>query len=384
MLTPDAAQAPLLSSESAEFDDIRPCRDDEVQSELQKIIADKQVLSSILKFRYPILARHLSFILTPLLKKLLAARASKLHNVSDFQLQVASFMEHMMSSTTDGVEFVGFDRLDPQTGYLFISNHRDISLDPAFIDLALHLNKLDTVRIAIGDNLLKIPAATSLMRLNKSFVVRRSLTSPREKLAAFNHLSAYIGLSLKEGHSVWIAQREGRAKDGDDRTEDAVLKMISLYGKKQKIAFAPYMSSLNIVPVAITYEFDPNDLAKAHELQEREIHGGEYHKDELEDIDTITRGIREYKGRVRIVAGQPIKDGFEDAEGLAALIDSFIWENYTIYPPALISAGLDDQVKAEEREKFIHRLSQYPESLRERVKAMYAKPLENRRAAGIA
>lgn len=367
----------LITSNDSIFDDIRPCNDNEVQAELNKIISDDLVLNSILKFQYPVLYKRFSFILKPFVKLYLKQKIKKILTVKDFQRLVATFMEKVIKSTTDGVELVGFDKLDKNKGYLFISNHRDISLDPAFIDIALYMSGRDTVRIAIGDNLLRIPAATSLMRLNKSFIVKRSVEAPREKLKALSHLSHYIGLSIEEGESVWIAQREGRAKDGNDKTEDAVLKMISLYGRQKKQDFKEYMSSLNIVPVSITYEYDPNDLAKARELNEKEL-TGEYKKDEFEDIDTITRGIRGYKGHVKLVAGDPITGGFENAEELAAILDKFIWSNYEMYPTALISAGCDDKVSSDDKNKFNEHLSKYPQELQDRVKAMYAAPYYNK------
>jgi 1-acyl-sn-glycerol-3-phosphate acyltransferase len=367
----------LITSNDSIFDDIRPCNDNEVQAELNKIISDDLVLNSILKFQYPVLYKRFSFILKPFVKLYLKQKIKKILTVKDFQKLVATFMEKVIKSTTDGVELVGFDKLDKNKGYLFISNHRDISLDPAFIDIALYMSGRDTVRIAIGDNLLRIPAATSLMRLNKSFIVKRSVEAPREKLKALSHLSHYIGLSIEEGESVWIAQREGRAKDGNDKTEDAVLKMISLYGRQKKQDFKEYMSSLNIVPVSITYEYDPNDLAKARELNEKEL-TGEYRKDEFEDIDTITRGIRGYKGHVKLVAGDPITGGFENAEELAAILDKFIWSNYEMYPTALISAGCDDKVSSDDKNKFNEHLSKYPQELQDRVKAMYAAPYYNK------
>ena len=367
----------LITSNDSIFDDIRPCNDNEVQAELNKIISDDLVLNSILKFQYPVLYKRFSFILKPFVKLYLKQKIKKILTVKDFQKLVATFMEKVIKSTTDGVALVGFDKLDKNKGYLFISNHRDISLDPAFIDIALYMSGRDTVRIAIGDNLLRIPAATSLMRLNKSFIVKRSVEAPREKLKALSHLSHYIGLSIEEGESVWIAQREGRAKDGNDKTEDAVLKMISLYGRQKKQDFKEYMSSLNIVPVSITYEYDPNDLAKARELNEKEL-TGEYRKDEFEDIDTITRGIRGYKGHVKLVAGDPITGGFENAEELAAILDKFIWSNYEMYPTALISAGCDDKVSSDDKNKFNEHLSKYPQELQDRVKAMYAAPYYNK------
>ena len=366
-----------ISSDDPVFDDIRPCRDDEVQSELQKIVSDDLVLNNILRFRYPALYRGLSFLLRPVLKAYLKNRISKINTVPQFQSIVASFMNKMVATTTDGVDLFGFDRLDKDKGYLFISNHRDISLDPAFIDVARFSAGQDTVRIAIGDNLLKMPAATSLMRLNRSFIVRRSIELPREKLKALSHLSEYIGLSVSEGHSVWIAQREGRAKDGNDKTDEAVLKMLSLYGRKKKQEFAEYMKTLNIVPVSITYEYDPNDLAKANELYEREKNG-EYHKSNREDIDTIVRGIRGYKGHVKLVAGTPITDGFNTASELSDIIDRFIWANYELYPTTLISAGHEELVSSADLDKFNQRINSYPEHLQDRIRAMYAAPYHNK------
>ncbi|MBE6422094.1 MAG: 1-acyl-sn-glycerol-3-phosphate acyltransferase [Succinivibrio dextrinosolvens] len=366
-----------ITSNDPVFDDIRPCRDDEVQSELNKIISDEMVINSILRFRYPIFSKKFGFLLKPFVKAYLKNKVSKITTIRQFQEMVSSFMKKVVDSTTDGVELVGFDKLEKNKGYLFISNHRDISLDPAFIDLALFLSGRDTVRIAIGDNLLRLPAATSLMRLNRSFIVRRSIEAPREKLKALTHLSNYIGLSIEEGISIWIAQREGRAKDGNDKTEDAVLKMISLYGRQKKQDFKEYMSSLNIVPVSITYEYDPNDLAKAKELYEKEKNG-EYKKNEFEDIDTITRGIRGYKGHVKLVAGEPITGGFETAEELSAIIDKFVWNNYELYPSALISAGVTDGISNSDKEKFESRIASYPEYLRDRIKAMYAAPFYNK------
>lgn len=366
-----------ITSNDPVFDDIRPCRDDEVQSELNKIISDEMVINSILRFRYPIFSKKFGFLLKPFVKAYLKNKVSKITTIRQFQEMVSSFMKKVVDSTTDGVELVGFDKLEKNKGYLFISNHRDISLDPAFIDLALFLSGRDTVRIAIGDNLLRLPAATSLMRLNRSFIVRRSIEAPREKLKALTHLSNYIGLSIEEGISIWIAQREGRAKDGNDKTEDAVLKMISLYGRQKKQDFKEYMSSLNIVPVSITYEYDPNDLAKAKELYEKEKNG-EYKKNEFEDIDTITRGIRGYKGHVKLVAGEPITSGFETAEELSAIIDKFVWNNYELYPSALISAGVTDGISNSDKEKFESRIASYPEYLRDRIKAMYAAPFYNK------
>ncbi len=381
-------EAPVISSEDAIFDDIRPCRDDEAPQELQKIAQDESLVTGIVRLRYPKLSKWLSPVLRLFVRRYIHQQLAQLHTIQDFQLQVAKAMDSMIATTTDGLTYRGFDELDPTKSYLFISNHRDISLDPAFIDFALHTKNHRTLRIAIGDNLLKIPAATALMRLNKSFIVKRSVPSPRERLKEVTHLSQYMGLSLKEGHCIWIAQREGRAKDGDDRTEESVLKMIYMYGRSQKEDFGSYMSKLNIVPVSINYEYDPNDLEKARELDEK-ARTGVYHKAEFEDIKSIVKGIKGYKGHITIVAGQPITEGFSTPEELAQLIDDFIYQHYELFPTVLIAAhelGLapDDvvaDVTAEEKQKFLERIHSYPQQLQERVLKMYAFPYLNQQAS---
>ena len=384
ILKGDKAKAEVTSSEDAIFDDIRPCRDDEAPQELAIIANDEVLVNGIVKLRYPKLHKYFGPLFRYKVRSFIHNTLKNVHNINDFQQLVAQAVTKMIATTTDGVEFKGFETLDPKKGYLFISNHRDISLDPAFIDFALHQHNFDTVRIAIGDNLRKIPAATALMRLNKSFIVKRSVVSPREKLKELQHLSQYMGLSLKEKHSIWIAQREGRAKDGYDSTEEAVLKMIYLYGRSQGQDFATYMQSLNIVPVSITYEYDPNDLDKARELHEKAVNGT-YKKAEFEDIRSIVKGIKGYKGRISVVAGEPITSGFNTPAELATLIDKFIYSNYALYPSMLVSAQkLEmapehalDGIPSEEILKFMDRINSYPPELQMRVMKMYAAPYEN-------
>lgn len=378
----------VSSSDDAIFDDIRPCRDDEVDHEIEVICQDESLVRGLLKLRYPVLHRWFGVFLRPLIRSHVKRLVSNIHSIADFQKMVASYVERMIESTTDGVTFSGFDKLDPNQGYLFISNHRDISLDPAFIDYALHNVGFDTVRIAIGNNLIKMPAATALMRLNKSFLVKRNISSLRQKFKELNHLSQYIGLSLQENHSIWIAQREGRAKDGFDGTEAAVLKMLGMYGRTCKQDFVTYMTNLKIVPVSITYEYDPGDLHKATELQERAENNGHYQKGEFEDIQSIVEGIKGYKGRVSIVAGEPITGPFKDVDELAFIIDSFIYSNYALYPSMLLAAErleytsaekepLLAKITEEERAKFFNRIESFPTHLQLRVLNMYAAPYVN-------
>lgn len=371
--------AEVITTESSEFDDIRHYRDDEVHDAIQSILDNEELVTGIYKRIFGFLPDFLSKLGKPFIKFVLKMRFSKVRTIAQVQEYVAKFMKGIIRDTTDGFTCRGFEKLDPKKGYLFISNHRDISLDPAFIDMACYFNNLDTVKIAIGDNLLRMQVATDLMRLNKSFIVKRSVQG-RDKLKALAHLSEYIGRSIEENHNVWIAQREGRAKDGNDKTEEAILKMFYMYGKKKKLTFAEYVKTLNIVPVSITYEFDPGDAAKAKELYETEKNGS-YVKSQFEDIDSIVGGINGYKGRVNIVAGDPLTGDFETPEKLAETIDNFIYANYAMFPSCLLSAGVTEGVSEEEKKKFEDRISGIDPKLRDHVKKMYAAPYFNQQNA---
>ncbi len=365
------------TSDDSRFDSIRPYRDDEVPAAIARIMANDSCVASIINFQFRKI-RFLSFFLKPLIRRYLKRKYGGLSTVAEVQSCVASFMDRMIASTTDGVVFEGFENLDRNKGYLFISNHRDIALDPAFVDLGLYRSGFNTVRIAIGDNLLRTQMAIDLMKLNQSFIVDRS-SKGRELLNSLATLSDYIRLSIGENHSIWIAQREGRAKDGNDRTDPAILKMFYLSGRKQKISFADYMKSLNIVPVAISYEYDPGDAAKVHELYVKQTQG-EYHKTKMEDIDSIVKGITGYKGRIHVRVGKPIEDGFSTPEELSSIIDNFIHNNYFLFPSNYISAGETEKVSQEELKNFNERMNSIPEAERDMFKAYYANPVINSRS----
>ncbi|WP_199911821.1 1-acyl-sn-glycerol-3-phosphate acyltransferase [Dongshaea marina] len=360
-----------------QFSDIRPYNDDEVKSAIKDIIHDREFLSVVAKYRYPKLYSAAPWLLRPLISLYLKKKWGGFESVYQVQLEVERYMEHIIASSTDGVTYSGLDRLDPSKAYLFISNHRDISMDPAFVNLGLHRKGMDTVRIAIGDNLLKTDYATALMRLNKSFIVRRSAKGPREMMRAFDKLSAYIRHSIEGKHSIWIAQKEGRAKDGDDQTDPAILKMFYMNGKKQKVPFADYIRSLNLVPVSISYEYDPGDAAKANELLAiaRE---GSYQKSELEDIRSIAQGISGFKGRIHVAFGEQMTGDYQGADELAAAIDEAIHKNYHLFPSNYLAAGEDHtDITHEDRSRFNQHIAAIPQDLREQVLSMYAKPLQN-------
>ncbi|TFH86743.1 glycerol acyltransferase [Billgrantia azerbaijanica] len=369
--------------------DIRPYQDDEVAEVLARLAGNRELLDALTRYRLPRLSR-----LCPPLARTLAAHAIRretrgVASVRDFQQRVAHYMARMIRTSTDDFCIDGLEHLAPDTAYLFIGNHRDISLDPAFVNYALHSAGRDTVRIAIGDNLLKKPYVNDLMRLNKSFIVPRALRGKRAMLAAYQVLSDYIRHSiLEDNHSIWMAQREGRAKDGIDRTDPAIIKMLTM-ARRREDRHAPIgeaIAELRIVPVSISYEYDPCDLQKARELHAMHTQG-RYEKSEFEDIRSIVAGITGHKGRVHLRFGEPLGSGFDTPEAVAAEIDRQVIAGYHLFPShylALEMLGdapelLDlSEVTAADRSRFQARLAEIPAELRDWWLAQYANPVRNR------
>ena len=328
-----------------EFDSIRPYADHEVAAVLARLLSDETFLGTLTRFRFPRLAGPFGWLLKPLIAHRLRREAAGIDSVAALQTRIEPYIDRTVERATDGISFSGIEHLQAGTPYLFLANHRDIVMDPAFVNYAVFHAKLPTPRIAIGDNLLQRPFVSDLMRLNKSFIVHRSVAGRREKLAAFQLLSAYINHSIRtEGESVWIAQAEGRAKDGDDRTDPAILKMFHMSRKDEP--FAETLAALNLIPVSISYEYDPCDQAKARELQIR-ASSGSYEKAPGEDDASIALGITGYKGRVHVHFSAPVGEGFEDAKQLAALMDRHILSGYRLFPAHLLAYTQWDERDAE-------------------------------------
>ena len=313
-----------------EFDSIRPYSDNEVSAVLARLSQDPTLLNMLTRFRFPRLAGPLGWLLRPLIGYRLRRVCAGIDNVAKLQDKVEPYVDRTIEKATDGVTYSGLEKIPADRACLFIANHRDIVMDPAFVNYALYHSQHPTVRIAIGDNLLQKPFVGDLMRLNKSFIVPRSITGRREKLAAFQLLSAYINHSIcNDKESVWIAQAEGRAKDGCDRTDPAILKMFHMSRKDQP--FAEVINQLHVIPVSISYEYDPCDQAKARELSIRASTGG-YEKAQGEDDVSIGLGITGYKGRVHLHFGDEMTGEIEDARQLATAIDQVILTHYRLFP----------------------------------------------------
>ncbi|WP_028864733.1 1-acyl-sn-glycerol-3-phosphate acyltransferase [Psychromonas aquimarina] len=366
-----------MANAEDKFSDIRPYNDDEIQPAIQRVINSDEFMDAIISFRFSKIAKFAGFLLKPLLRRYFLYKWGNINSIDDMQQVVGGYMEHMIASTTTKFSYSGLENLDPTQNYLFVSNHRDIAMDPAFVNWALFSENFKTVRIAIGDNLLSKPFVSDLMRMNKSFIVKRSISGVREMMKALSHLSDYIFSSLQEESSIWIAQKEGRAKDGFDKTEPAIVKMFYVNGKKKKIAFSDYIRQLNIVPVAVSYEFDPCDKQKAQELYDK-AELGEYKKSKYEDIESIVSGIIGQKGHVHVAFGKALEDEFDDAEAVALEIDKQIYQNYHLHPSNLIAAEhCSETITDGHKEAFAQRLQTIKPELQETVLKMYSNPVNN-------
>ena len=321
-----------------DFESIRPYRDEEVGEVVARLLRDPKLLSAAAKFLAPQVEAWVPGLARVAVAYYLRHKTRNFHTVQDVQLFLSRLMERVVRDTIHELTVEGLDLIEPKGAYLYISNHRDIVMDSSLLNLSIYRAGHDTCRIAVGDNLLNEEYAADLMRLNKSFAIERSAASARAAYQAMLRTSSYIRHSLEEGESVWIAQREGRAKDGNDRTDPAVLKMIALAYRKETKSFEEILKRVTLVPVSVSYELDPCDRRKAHELYLTEQHG-EYDKPPNEDLESIVEGIVGYKGRVTMCISPAVEGGFENAESLAREIDRAIIGGMRVFPTHVRAAS---------------------------------------------
>ncbi|WP_119393248.1 1-acyl-sn-glycerol-3-phosphate acyltransferase [Salinibius halmophilus] len=312
------------------FEDIRPYRDNEVREILIHLTNDPEFHDTLAKWVAAKVHSTAPGLSRWAVKQFLRFYFRGVTTVDQFQSKLEKPLGKVINSSSAGLSVSGLDQLDPNKPYLFVSNHRDIVMDPAMVNWTLYQNGFQTVRIAIGDNLLSKPFASHLMRLNKSFIVKRSVKGMREKLKAAKQLSQYIHhCVVEENANVWIAQREGRAKDGYDSTNPAVIGMFSLSKPKDR-EYASYINELNIVPVTISYERNPCDVQQAKEMYTKASQGS-YKKRANEDLRSIARGITGDKGRIHVAFGEVLQGDFENDADVAKAIDQQIHANYHLF-----------------------------------------------------
>jgi len=319
------------------FDSIRPYNDSEVRPVLKELV-NNQALQDIFFKSSPIFSKF-SYIPFKrlLLKIILNTKIKKINNIADYQKIFESLVDNVIKESIDEFKVLGIENLNKNDAYIFVSNHRDITLDSALLNYSLHRNNFKTTNNAVGNNLMEESWASDLMRLNKSFIIDRAGKSKREIYKSLNLVSEFIFNQVTEhSESVWIAQKQGRSKDGNDFTDPSVLKMIHLNGRK-RIPLDEYLNNLNVIPVSISYEKDPNDLTKARELFLTDLNN-EYIKEPKEDLISISEGIRGHKGNVSISIGSQLNFSTDSYDDAAKLITDKINELYKIHPTNIAAA----------------------------------------------
>lgn len=311
-----------------DFSDISPYSYDEFHNRIRRLV-DEPGFAAAVRYVLP------DVDMETLKQQMLACK-----DVHEFQRRiVGGFLANLAERTTSGLTISGADNVDAKGHYLYISNHRDIVLDASFLNLCFIRENLPVTQIAIGNNLLIFDWIRDLLRINRSFIVRRD-AKKLEALTVAKHLSAYIHHTITEtGESAWIAQREGRAKDSNDVTQDSLLKMLTLAGPKNP---AESLTELNIVPLSISYEYDPNDYLKVKEfLMKRR--DPEFKKSQHDDLFSMETGIMQFKGHVHFTVNRPINEliNLTDVEpndrntvvkATREVIDKEIHAGYKIYP----------------------------------------------------
>ena len=372
-----------------DFDPIRPFAPEELPEVFDRLIENEQ-FCQVLAYLYPGIP-----------KEVIHQKMRQCKTNLDFQKAFCyDFLKNLLAKASLGISF-DHENIVLSRRYTFVSNHRDIVLDSALLHVLLFDAGCDTTtEIAIGDNLLKLPWVKDLVRINKSFIVERGLPM-RQMLASSKRLSEYMHYVInKKNDNIWIAQREGRAKDSNDRTQEAILKMMTMGGEgspKQRLL------DLHIVPLAISYEYDPCDFLKAREMQlKRDVEG--WKKGPMDDVVSMQTGIMGYKGHIHYHAAQCIdewllalSDDMPKAEFYAAVarhIDEEIWRGYQLFAVNYVAVDMlrgtqemQSHYTPEEKAKFEAYLESRVakvdlpnadhEYLRQRIIEMYANPAIN-------
>jgi len=373
-----------------EFESIRPYQDEEVERVIAGLVRDHGLRRAAARFLLPRLAGIAPAFADRLVGWILRRKTRRMRTVAEFQVFLEGYMRRLVETTIAELSFSGLDSLTPGTAYLFISNHRDIVLDSGILNYVIYHAGHQTARMAVGDNLLTERFAADLMRLNKSFVVERSATGRKAIYQAMNRTSSYIRHSLETGNSVWIAQREGRAKDGFDRTDPALLKMLALAWREDIETFGEMLQRINLVPVSISYELDPCDQDKARELTLL-ARDGEYRKAPDEDLNSIVHGLLGFKGRMHLHFSAPVKETVADADELAAIVDKAIVAGLQVFPTQAAAArelGIEGVPDAGDwlgdvQQAYQQRLSSAPADELPQLLAGYGNLIRNRNELGI-
>lgn len=369
----------------SKFDHIRPYYDTEVNEAIRSVI------------HHPMMKALMSFTFPDTPEEVWTEWLNKTHSKRDFQINfIYQAIQQVLTKSSDGLTTSGFEKLETHTPYLFISNHRDIILDTSLLNVCLYDHRLTMTASAIGDNLVQKQFLQVLSRLNRNFLVQRGL-SPRELLQSSKLMSEYIyQLLSRECRSVWIAQREGRTKDGNDATHQGVLKMLAMASDENNLM--DFFKKVKIVPVSISYEYDPTDMLKMPQLM-AEAKDEVYIKEKNEDFMTLISGIMGQKKRIHLHVCNVLNHELDEIaaaesnpnkqiQALAQVIDDAVLSTYKLWPTNYIAYDmLNDtnkysaQYTEKEKDLFERRLelriNAEDKLVRENFLAMYANPVIN-------
>ena len=366
------------------FKNIRPYTDAEVAGVLQSLVNNPSVLKALIGFQFPGILAKAPFVKF-FVKQKLISQIKTIHTIDDYQMIFKDLMEKVVKESIASFEVNGLEKLNKNENHLYISNHRDISLDAALLALHLHKSGFRTFNIAVGNNLMEESWASDLFRLNKSFIIQRSGGTKKEIYSGLSLASQFIYQSIfRDNTSVWIAQKQGRAKDGVDATDSAMLKMIHLTERKLQ-SEASYFNSLKVVSVSISYEYDPNDKLKAKELDLLQSNS-EYVKEKDEDLKSIANGIIGIKGNVSINLSEPMKFAeADDYQMISNKITQSIISSYKLHASNYAACNLigidftQDSYSSEEIAEAEKELNQRVKSLeigaRSKLLEQYANPV---------
>ncbi len=376
-----------------DFSDISSYSDDEVAHQIARLESNTEFHEYISELVFPKTNKYFSKLYRIYIRKRFSQIFSGCNTINQFQDCMAPLVKGMIEKTTDGFSYSGKENLKDQPT-LFIGNHRDISLDPAFLNYLLYLENLNTVRIAIGDNLLDGGYAEILMRLNKSFVVHRNIKGVKETLRKLSRLSAYINQSLiSDNESIWIAQKEGRANDGNDFSDEGVFKMLYLNERKSK-TLNEWIKEVNLTPIVISYEYDPLDTVKVKGWD----HQVNWTREQTNknDINEMSTGIFGFKGRVHLHICEPVSQEVNDTKELSRIVEEEIIKNYHIWPSNQVASDLLTQMNIETFDElqtsqneslssyFYPRLNSLSLNQRKELLKTYARPVINKKKAKLA
>ncbi len=370
----------------SKFDSIRPFYDAEVNAAICDAL-NHPMMKAIMSFTFPDVA-----------DEVWKNQLRKTHSIRDFQCNfIYASVQKVLEKSSEGLTTSGFEKLEKNTSYLFVSNHRDIILDTSLLNVCLFDHGLVMTASAIGDNLVKKDFLLNLSKLNRNFLVQRGLP-PRELLQSSKLMSDYIAqLLLRENRSVWIAQREGRTKDGNDATHSGVLKMLGMGSDEKNVL--DYFKKIKIVPVSISYEYDPTDALKMPQIL-AEANDEIYIKEKNEDFITLLSGIIGQKKRIHIHVGEVLDNELDviqaendntnkQVQALAQVIDDSILQSYKLWPTNYIAYDLlnttnqfshlyTENEKSLFERRFEMKIDSSNETLRESFLAMYANPVVNK------